>query len=183
MRPLFTSMVSALFTLMLAASAVGMTVDGHVELPIRYESRSLQQAICPPPTFPTFIYNGYLESYYVPPNLSYWESFPPYINVVYLAFFKPDSTYTPESMSLEGTGLNFEGTSAGEFGARVQALRSTGTKVMISVGGASTPDNTVSWNSSMLLRRPPLSRTSDWMGLTLISSRTSQVRGAQDSGS
>ncbi|KAL6778533.1 hypothetical protein ACKKBF_B40155 [Auxenochlorella protothecoides x Auxenochlorella symbiontica] len=28
MRPLFTSMVSALFTLMLAASAVGMTVDG-----------------------------------------------------------------------------------------------------------------------------------------------------------
>uniref|UniRef100_A0A1D2AAE4 Uncharacterized protein n=1 Tax=Auxenochlorella protothecoides TaxID=3075 RepID=A0A1D2AAE4_AUXPR len=50
-------------------------------------------------------------------------------------------------MSLEGTGLNFEGTSAGEFGARVQALRSRGTKVMISVGGASTPDNTVSWNS------------------------------------
>ena len=57
-------------------------------------------------------------------------------NVVYLAFAQPDMTYKSGSYNLSGTGLNFSQDFSVVKGA-IKILQAKGTKVMLSVGGAS----------------------------------------------
>ncbi|KAL6778535.1 hypothetical protein ACKKBF_B15160 [Auxenochlorella protothecoides x Auxenochlorella symbiontica] len=58
-----------------------------------------------------------------------------------------DSQYTAGQTDLANTGLLFEGTSAAQLTAGIQALQSKGTKVMLSIGGASNADRPVEWES------------------------------------
>lgn len=63
----------------------------------------------------------------------------PYVNVVNLAFMQPDATYVKGSLSLTSTGVTYA--SGGPvLKAAIADLRAKGTKVLISVGGATYPN-------------------------------------------
>jgi chitinase len=62
---------------------------------------------------------------------------PPYVNVVDIAFMQPDTTYARGSLALGGTGVGvpYDGPTLKDAVTALHA-RAPGTKVMISVGGA-----------------------------------------------
>jgi chitinase len=63
----------------------------------------------------------------------------PYVNVVNVSFMKPDAVYTKGSLSLTSTGVTYA--SGGVvLKAAIGLLKAKGTKVLISVGGATYPN-------------------------------------------
>jgi chitinase len=60
-----------------------------------------------------------------------------YVNVVILSFAQPDCSYTPGSLSLQGTGLQFS-SDGPTVKAAVAALKAAqpNTRVLLAVGGA-----------------------------------------------
>jgi hypothetical protein len=62
----------------------------------------------------------------------------PVVNVVFLAFAQPNSSYKKSSFSFDGTGIQFNSDFTVIRGA-IRILRERGVVVMLSIGGATYP--------------------------------------------